>query len=282
MNILNKKKYDSDKKLPSSYFCINCGKNGHHFKVCSFPVTSLGIICFKLYPNKDVKYLYILRRHSYSYVELVRSKNYMPDEYIEVLARGLTYEEKNVLLNLDFDTIWHQLWTVKDRGPFLRDYETSKEGFVSRIERVKNILNSIDIEYYEAEWGFPKGRRNYGETDLECAMREFREETQLKDSDYKIIRLNNLDTFTEEFQASNNVKYRHIYFPAVMITENEPFVDPNNYEQLGEVRRIEWKNIDEIKECSRKDNESRIDLLVKIDEAIKKKYYFDDLLNKEL
>ena len=31
--------------------------------------------------------------------------------------------------------------------------------------------------WIEAEWGFPKGRRNYQETDFECALREFSEET---------------------------------------------------------------------------------------------------------
>ena len=41
-------------------------------------------------------------------------------------------------------------------------------------------LNYIQEFYIEQEWGFPKGRKKQNETDIECALREFTEETQYK------------------------------------------------------------------------------------------------------
>jgi 8-oxo-dGTP pyrophosphatase MutT (NUDIX family) len=274
-------KYIDKKKL--QLFCNNCGKLGHHFKCCTHPVTSLGIICFKLFPKNEIKYLYILRRHTYSYVELVRSKFFLPDDYIKLLINGLTFEEKNVLLHLDFDTIWGQLWTVKDKGPYIKDYESSKESYLSRIDKIKHYLDEIELTNYEPEWGFPKGRRNYKEDDITCAIREFKEETQLTDIDFKIIKFNNYEFFVEEYKAiNNNVKYKHIYYPAIMITEQEPYIDPLNLEQVGEVKKIQWKSLEEIKNITKEENKTRIEIIEKIEMLIKNKYYFDELIDKEV
>ena len=35
-------------------------------------------------------------------------------------------------------------------------------------------------------WEFPKGKKNFGETDIECAVRECYEETTLQSTDYYI------------------------------------------------------------------------------------------------
>ena len=35
--------------------------------------------------------------------------------------------------------------------------------------------------------GFPKGRRNLGESDQDCAIREFEEESGFKSKDYVIL-----------------------------------------------------------------------------------------------
>lgn len=281
MNNKNER-FSGERVYGTTIFCNNCGKMGHHFKICSHPVTSLGIICFKLFPNKDIKYLCILRRHTYSYVELVRSKLYLPDDYMKLLVNGLTVDEKKVLMHLDFDTIWNQLWTVKDKGPYLKDYEASHESFKLRLPKLKELLSQIEPENYEPEWGFPKGRRNFKEDDITCAIREFKEETQLKDTDIKLIKLGHYENFVEEYIASNNnIKYKHIYFPAVMISENEPYIDPTNLEQIGEVKRIAWKNLDEIRDVTKSENESRISILEVIEKMIKEKYFFcEDLLNK--
>ena len=39
------------------------------------------------------------------------------------------------------------------------------------------LVKESQTNWLTPEWGFPKGRRNYQETDITCAYREFNEET---------------------------------------------------------------------------------------------------------
>ena len=52
------------------------------------------------------------------------------------------------------------------------DIHTNKYIYISRF-----IKNESKTNWDEPEWGFPKGRRNYQEKDMICAIREFEEET---------------------------------------------------------------------------------------------------------
>ena len=40
-----------------------------------------------------------------------------------------------------------------------------------------SLIHKSSTTWLEPEWGYPKGRRNYQEKDLHCALREFEEET---------------------------------------------------------------------------------------------------------
>ena len=35
----------------SDFFCNNCGKAGHSFHQCKLPITSNGVIVFRIHPN---------------------------------------------------------------------------------------------------------------------------------------------------------------------------------------------------------------------------------------
>ena len=54
-------------------FCNNCGKAGHLFHNCKHPITSIGLIVFRMYNNK-LQYLLIRRKHSLGFVEFMRGK----------------------------------------------------------------------------------------------------------------------------------------------------------------------------------------------------------------
>ena len=76
-------------------FCNNCGKTGHAFHNCKHPITSIGIIIFRMYENK-LQYLMIKRKHSLGFVEFMRGKypiqNY---EYIRnVFSESYVYERE--------------------------------------------------------------------------------------------------------------------------------------------------------------------------------------------
>jgi 8-oxo-dGTP pyrophosphatase MutT (NUDIX family) len=64
--------------------------------------------------------------------------------------------------------------------------------------------------YEEPEWGIPKGRRDNKETDLQCAIREFQEETQITGNELTIYK--NILPLEEVYVGNNGIRYRHVYF----------------------------------------------------------------------
>ena len=83
---------------------------------------------------------------------------------------------------------------------------------------LKFYVNNIKSHFDMAEWGFPKGRKVKGETDLQCAIREFTEETGLSENDINILL--NIKTIIEDLTGTNGIKYRHIYYLAELKTNN--------------------------------------------------------------
>ena len=170
-------------------YCNNCGKVGHVFSNCKLPIISIGIICFR-YNNNKVEYLMIRRKETLGFIEFMRGKYAIQNkEFLLNLLRQMTNEEKDKLLNRDFETLWKEIWcdsdtqmkykyeenTSKEKFNLLREgitYKSENYTLKSLIEESKEVH-----EYDEPEWGFPKGRRNYNENDYDCAVREFCEET---------------------------------------------------------------------------------------------------------
>ena len=54
-------------------FCNNCGKQGHTYQQCRKPITSIGIILYRI-NNKNTEYLLIRRKDSLGYVDFIRGK----------------------------------------------------------------------------------------------------------------------------------------------------------------------------------------------------------------
>ena len=109
---------------------------------------------------------------------------------------------------------------------------------------------------------FPKGRRNYQEKDLTCALREFEEETGCSRNNLKIIY--NLIPIEELFTGSNYKSYKHKYFIAYM---DDTIEQLDNY-QKSEVSKIEWKDFDECINIIRPYNLEKIDLIKRVNHIL--------------
>jgi len=199
-------------------FCNNCGKTGHIFHNCKHPITSIGLINFRIYNNK-IQYLAIKRKHSLGFVEFMRGKyplhNY---EYIINIFNEMSSYERELIRTVTFDELWKYLWGeqigIQYRGEerVSRDkYDALKSGVENKIEyNLEQILNESHSIWEDTEWGFPKGRRNYQEKDLSCALREFEEETGYLRSDVQLVQ--NIIPYEEIFTGSNMKSYKHKYF----------------------------------------------------------------------
>lgn len=247
-------------------FCNNCGKHGHLFHQCKNPITSIGIIVFN---NRDnLKYLMIRRKDSLGYVDFMRGKYPLFNKrYLLNIINEMTVSEKQNLLSKDFDTLWQELWGDHIGIQYRGEEKTSKEKFNSLkagitlktiTYNLESLIEESEHKWEEPEWGFPKGRRNYQEKDLTCALREFEEETGCNKNNLKVIY--NIIPIEELFTGSNYKSYKHKYFIAYMDDNN---IKLDNY-QKSEVSKIEWKNFDNAINSIRPYNLEKIDLIKRI------------------
>jgi 8-oxo-dGTP pyrophosphatase MutT (NUDIX family) len=132
----------------------------------------------------------------------------------------------------------------------------------NEIINLKDIVDKSTTKWTETEWEFPKGRRNYKEKDLECALREFNEETGI--SSTKITIIENVLPFEEIFIGTNHKSYKHKYFLAYM-SESEEYLD--NF-QITEVSKLEWKTINECLEAIRPYNLEKKELITNINKVL--------------
>ena len=239
--------FDFDNK----FYCNNCGIYGHKTKDCTKPISSYGII---LYEKKEtnIRYLLIRRKDTIAYIHLISGK-YASDDinYIQTLLSELTTDEKNRIINMEYEDLWDTLWLKKKNIDTKRNEEFTLhkikfERLRSQIRDNTNYNQYFTIEKWkEPEWGFPKGRRNFKEKDLNAAKREFVEETNIKLSE---IRIKNMKPLVEQYISTDNLEYMHTYFIAEYHGNGSIVINEKNKNQMKEVSDIGFFTFDECKE----------------------------------
>ena len=273
----NPKKKSPNKTKYRNIYCVNCGEKGHVVKDCNGPITSFGIIAFKIVENeKDemfdknnrlqeilsttnnfngatynttypkTKFLMIQRKDTMGFTDFVRGKYPEDQEELEkvlpIFLNEMTESEKHTLMTKSFDEIWRALWVNHDSKCFKNEYEFAYRKF-QKLD-IPRLIQKSHTKFKFQEFGFPKGRRNMKETNIACAEREFYEETGYDKTCYDFIK--NYPTIHEEFVGTNGVRYRHIYY-LVKIKDHvpPPKIDYKNKIQTGEVQNIGWFTYEE-------------------------------------
>ena len=261
MKLLNSSNNDRLNFKP--HLCRNCGHIGHIYKNCPHPIMSFGIICYKV-ENGEIKYLMIQRKDSLSFMEFMRGKYEIANlDYIKQLLMNMTINERNMIINLPFDEIWNYLWHQNENNinKNNKEFFESKYKFTSLNDSnfLKNYILSIKSIFNEQEWGFPKGRRKIKESDLDCAVREFYEETRIINNDILVIY--DILPFEEIFFGTNGIMYKHVYFVAKIKNNKINIkIDNNCIEQVREIRAIKWYNYNDVLSHIKCYNTERISL----------------------
>jgi 8-oxo-dGTP pyrophosphatase MutT (NUDIX family) len=110
--------------------------------------------------------------------------------------------------------------------------------------------------YDTPEWEIPKGRKDYNETNINCAIREFKEETSFEENDYNI--LDCINPIHDIFIGTNNKVYKHVFYIGLSNTDIKPYVCNN------EIDEIRWCNWEEAINLIRPYNENKINILTNI------------------
>ncbi len=206
--------------------------------------------------DKAFTYLLIRRRNSLNYIELIRGKYDVENmEYLETHLEYITNDERKDILNNNFSKLWCDLWEYTNNYQELPDYIESKQkfdmlknGLVYKKNELllktsfEKMINRTRTNYIEPEWGFPKGRRNSREKNVDCARREFEEETNISTHHYHIL---NFSPVEETYMASNHLKYKHIYYISQALQKVPLEINVSNKSQRIEIGDIQWLTIDE-------------------------------------
>jgi 8-oxo-dGTP pyrophosphatase MutT (NUDIX family) len=261
----------------SQQYCNNCGKQGHSFHQCKVPITSFGVIAFRRNPANELEYLMIRRKDTLGFIDFMRGKySVYHKDYIMNMLRQMTVHEKARLVSQSFDQIWLDIWgscNVSDQ--YKTEESVSRDKFMNLTNGVFTKTDSYTIldlvkesEVYdtwtEAEWGFPKGRRNYQERDYDCAVREFCEETGY--SAHSLINVKNILPFEEIFTGSNYKSYKHKYYLNKM--DYESSLGKRDI-QICEVSASEWKTFDQCLASIRYYNVEKRTMLTAVDQMLR-------------
>lgn len=262
--------------------CLNCDEEGHVYKNCKNPIVSYGIIAYKVIKGK-LNFLMIRRKDTMGFADFVRGKYKESNkkELLNTFIEEMTDEEKIKIKTKDFESIWEDLWVCKNSGIYVTEKEKARYKFNNL--NLDELPLDVPSKYSTQEYGFPKGRKNNNEKPIECAIREFTEETGFCKKEISID--HTINPLTESFIGSNGVKYTHIYYIAQVISDREPSINKNNMTQLEEISKVEYCLFSEAYGLIRDYDTQKKKVLYEANDLIikrlKKKFRYRHLLSPE-
>ena len=215
---------------------------------------SYGIACFRFNPNKKrYELLMVKKKYTYAYARLINSNlNITNLSLISTLLNNVNNYEKSLLLSYDFGKIWYHLYNVDPDLQLCEEYMSQRYremksrfmkmiNFIGREIMTKLIINSY---YSDSEWEIPKGRKELREGKINCAIREFAEETGIYHNRYDII-----DPIYESYKRviiKNKIEYNMHYYTAYIPYEECHLLRPNQV-NYTEIMDIAFMDINEIR-----------------------------------
>lgn len=186
---------------------------------------------------------------------------------------------------------WYNSNTKQIRQSSLKIFNDSHHGINDNDDREDwkwiNLLilcESCTTFYMKPQLEFPKGKKNHHneeeETNLQCAQREFTEETGIPANEYNILSSLENDNenenvilkpkiLIEKFIGLNKSKYIYTYYLAEMnefsIYNRQLVMDPNNFDQMNEISDLKWATKGEIVTEMRPDNFKRQEIICQAD-----------------
>ena len=283
-------------KRSTQFECTNCGQHGHTFKQCLSPVTSHGVILFRVLPSwnptkvlcesetaitgfegcQKIEFLLIQRKDSLGFVEIMRGKYKLTDyDYIFRQLSGMTKRERERILTLSFQELWDNLWGIDHANyQYRSEKENSRLKFESLIANgitnpttgelcsIRDLFDKLGPGWDTPEWGFPKGRRDPYETEKACALREMWEETGISIEHVHLIE--NMEPIQETFFGTNNIHYSHKYRIVFVPNTLEVSFDPENEHMKREIGGLGWFPLEEAVQKIRPDNVEKREVLFRV------------------
>jgi 8-oxo-dGTP pyrophosphatase MutT (NUDIX family) len=190
----------------------------------------------------------------------IRSKKqkkeyYVAEEKFMLLINGYMFNIENC-----------QIYENMDLNDIKILYETKEEQCKFKYISILNFVSDSNTRWLTPEWGFPKGRRNLKETNLECSKREFMEETGITDTQLEVFQ--NVNVPEEIFYGTNDLPYKHIYYLGRIKDPIELTIDMNKKSQASEIGDLGFYTLDECLERIRPYNKEKIKILLEMNSFV--------------
>ncbi len=207
-------------------------------------------------------------------INMIKIFKHLTQDEISIIEKNMSYK--------GFDILWKYLWSTNENINNVIDYENSRSKFLSLVNGVDSIvgdnektLEKRNMKYYisnvksqySSEVTFFKGRRsilydittkkNRCETNMECAIREVKEEAGVVPDEYVLF--DKIEALQENFKDDKD--YRNILYLACLKPDIE--VDPDKKSKL-EFSKITWFTFENVMSLIRPYHTSRKDLLTRV------------------
>ncbi len=182
------------------------------------PITSYGVILFTRILSENnpdaiptLNFLLYQRRDTYEYIEFIRGNWDTLDE-AKAYCGLMSAEERYRLVGYTFDELWDDFWLRRPSALKTEAVARAQNKYQQVQPFLMELLRQTSASSRSAPWGFPKGRKNVGESAFKCAIREFEEETRISRRDFRIQPC--IKPVVENFVGSDNRDYATVYFVA--------------------------------------------------------------------
>jgi len=237
-------------------------------------ITSYGIALVKknklLNNHNQYEILMIKKRLTYAFIAFVKGV-YNKNNENELLRmfNSMTVDEKFCIMSLNFNIMWYKsTLSIPYQNKFISKevskYEKCKSKFEKNFlnDNGKKLLNIMKKSKASKKiWEIPKGATNKNESNINAAIREFTEETNIKKNKYKI--LYDVNPITYIF-TDDNITYKYVYYIAVLLDNKYQLcLDFKSNSNIMEITELKFFTIIEL---------NMININTKLIDCIKKIY----------
>ena len=174
----------------------------------------------------------------------------------------MSIDEVENIKQKQFTDLWNDLW---NKTSYYKKYKNEMNESNLKFDELKqsNIYNELIASctpYNTTEWEIPKGRKNSNESNIMCAMREFKEETTLDRTSYNILKC--IEPIHDVFSGTNNKMYKHIFYTA-LAKDNSNTINISIHNN-NEIDEIKWCSCEEAIMLLRSYNINKINILTNL------------------
>lgn len=235
-------------------------------------ITSYGVLLFTVVTTgkkNEIRYQIQRRRDSISFQEFL--KDALPlDEVVMHIGMMSKEERKRCIdyyLKDDPKSLWDDLWINHKSRIYRNDMERCCKAFKKNMEKYIDHFLDENKGSEENTWGFAKGRKQFNESEKDCAFREFEEETTISKD---IVQSLKIPPYEELYTGSDGKLYRTILYVAYVpyIPEIHMKKTPDNIRKTyisEEVSEIRWCTYGE---CLQKLDVHKRDILKKLNRKL--------------